>query len=53
MCPWHLWEVTESCVEWLCVVVLSRLLPEAGSLSGTGSWLVIVSMSSVEFLTEA
>jgi hypothetical protein len=52
MDPWHLWEVSESCVEWLCVVVLGRLLPAIEAWLGAGSWLEIASLSSAEFLLE-
>ncbi len=53
MDPWHVWEVVESCVEWVCVIVLARLLPVAAIWLGTGSWLETASTSSVVFLLEA
>jgi hypothetical protein len=52
MDPWHVWEVSESCVEWVCVVVLSRLLPVIEAWQDAGSWLEIASLNSAGFLVE-
>jgi len=54
----HLWFVSVSCVEWVCVVVRVRLAelaawPDIGLWPGIGSWWAIASPSFADYRIEA
>lgn len=56
---WHLWFLSVSCVEWVCVVVPARLQwiaaawPELGLWPEIESWWEIASTSFADFPIEA